>query len=130
MVKKHENKKIGALGEDIAAKFLKNKGFEILDRNYKKNYGEIDIIAKKDGKTHFVEVKSVRCSLQENVTREKIDYRPEEMVHAGKIRKISTVATEYIIRKKIEGDFQVDVVAVFIDEKKRVGRCRFTENIS
>ena len=50
---------IGRLGEDIAAKYLESKGFSIVGLNYRKKYGEIDIIAQKSKITHFIEVKSV-----------------------------------------------------------------------
>jgi len=56
-----KSRKTGDLGESIACRFLINKGFSIVERNYLKKWGEIDIIAKKDGKAHFIEVKSVSC---------------------------------------------------------------------
>ncbi|MBV9159572.1 MAG: YraN family protein [Candidatus Kaiserbacteria bacterium] len=48
---------IGDMGESIAAQYLERKGFRIIDRNYLKPWGEIDIIAEKSGIIHFVEVK-------------------------------------------------------------------------
>ena len=54
-----EKQKIGEIGENVAAKFLMKHGFAILDRNYTKKWGEIDIVAEKDNLLHFVEVKSV-----------------------------------------------------------------------
>jgi len=59
-----DNKKIGKLGEDIGVKYLKNKGYKILDRNFEKRvvsmkFGEIDIIAKKDKTIIFCEVKTL-----------------------------------------------------------------------
>ncbi|ELI0034280.1 YraN family protein, partial [Campylobacter coli] len=46
----------GILGEDKACDFLKKQKFEILKRNFRSKFGEIDIIAKKDGILHFIEV--------------------------------------------------------------------------
>ncbi len=60
---KSEKRKIGDLGEGISCNYLKNKGFSIIDRNYWKPWGEIDIIASKKGVIHFVEVKTVTQSL-------------------------------------------------------------------
>jgi putative endonuclease len=48
---------IGEIGENIAVKFLMKHNFQILERNYTKKWGEIDIVGKKLGKLHFIEVK-------------------------------------------------------------------------
>ena len=52
-------KEIGRIGEQIAAEFLESKGFKVLERNYRKPWGEIDIIAEKDKTVRFVEGKGV-----------------------------------------------------------------------
>jgi putative endonuclease len=57
---KTEKRKTGDIGEKIAGRFLVSKGFEIVGWNYLKPWGEIDIIAKRKGKFHFVEVKTIR----------------------------------------------------------------------
>jgi Holliday junction resolvase-like predicted endonuclease len=57
-----EKRKTGDLGEDIAERFLMKQGYRIVERNYLRKWGEIDIIAKKDGKLYFVEVKTVTIS--------------------------------------------------------------------
>ena len=59
MAETTEKQKIGRLGEDIAIKYLQNKGFLVIGQNYLKKCGEIDIIAKKDRVLHFIEVKTV-----------------------------------------------------------------------
>ena len=130
MSKKEENRRIGQIGEGIAAKFLESKGFSIIGRNYKRKYGEIDIIAQKGDSIRFVEVKSARYIDIPDVTRENGGYRPEELVHPLKLKKIGLVANEYMAGKPQHLDFQIDVVAVFIDESRRVGKCRFTENVN
>lgn len=50
--------KIGEIGEKIAVKYLKQEGYYIIERNYRNKFGEIDIIASKNGCTIFIEVKS------------------------------------------------------------------------
>ncbi len=50
--------KIGKLGEDLVCKDLKNKGYTLIERNYWKPWGEIDIVARKQGKLYFIEVKT------------------------------------------------------------------------
>ncbi|MCX6738812.1 MAG: YraN family protein [Candidatus Parcubacteria bacterium] len=56
---KTEKQEIGDIGEKISARFLKSKGFTVIGTNYRKKWGEIDIIVQKKGKVHFIEVKTV-----------------------------------------------------------------------
>lgn len=117
------------LGEDVAARFLEQKGFRILCRNYRKPWGEIDIIAEKDGIVRFVEVKSVTREILNDVSRENQDYRPEELVHEYKLIKIMRTAEFYMNEKDIGSEFQVDVVGVFLDMEHRRARCRLYEQV-
>ncbi|TSC70571.1 MAG: putative endonuclease [Parcubacteria group bacterium Gr01-1014_46] len=64
-----DKQKIGQIGEDDACKYLTGLGYKVIERNYLKKWGEIDIVVKKGNKLHFVEVKSVSRDLS-NVTRE------------------------------------------------------------
>jgi Holliday junction resolvase-like predicted endonuclease len=67
-----EKRKIGNLGEDIAAMFLMKQGFSVLERNHLRKWGEIDIVAKNGGTLHFVEVKTVSYGTQNTVPRETL----------------------------------------------------------
>src|ERR1700691_2907309 len=100
-------KEAGKLGEQIAADFLIRKGFKILERNYRKPWGEIDIIAEKEGVIRFVEVKTLTRDFLPNVSRENSDYRPEEQVHPLKLRKIARTAEMYMNAKNDARDFQI-----------------------
>lgn len=62
---KTKKQTIGDLGEGIVCNYLKNKGFRIIERNYWKPWGELDIIAQKDGILHFIEVKAVTQNYSE-----------------------------------------------------------------
>src|SRR5436190_12404656 len=109
-------KEIGAMGESVAAEFLRRKGFEIIEKNYLKPWGEIDIVAVKGNIVRFVEVKSVsRESSSANVSRENNDHRPEELVHAHKLQKVARTAEMYMNDKNDPRDYQIDVVGVFLD---------------
>ena len=127
---KSKTSQTGALGEDIACKFLEGNGFKIIDKNYQKPWGEIDVIAEKAGIMHFVEVKAVTRSLsatdgsRENISRE-MDYRPEEMATRSKLHKVARTASIYMESKHDEREFQIDVLGVVMDKEKKIARCRF-----
>ena len=122
-------KEIGAAGESVAAEFLRRKGFEVLEKNYRKPWGEIDIIALKSGVVRFVEVKSVSRESYQDVARENNDHRPEELVHEHKLRKIAKTAEMYMNEKNDPRDFQIDVVGVFLNVVKRKAQCRLFEQV-
>ena len=56
----HSTQEVGSAGEDIAEKYLRSKGFSIIERNFRFRGGEIDLIAERKGELHFVEVKTRR----------------------------------------------------------------------
>ena len=95
---------LGRVGEKKAAEFLKKKGYKIITTNYKTHLGEIDIIAKDDGVTVFVEVK----------TRSGDGYgAPSEAVDRRKQEKYYKVASEYLVRsKKQDEPCRFDVIEI------------------
>lgn len=121
-------KDVGQAGEDVATQFLASRGFTIVERNYRRPWGEIDIIAIKDDIVRFVEVKAVSCESLDDVSREINSYRPEERVHPAKLKKIARTAELYMGDRR-EQDFQIDVVGVFLDMAKRKARCRLFERV-
>jgi len=127
---KHK-KKIGALGENMACRFLVKRGFRILDRNYSKKWGEIDIVAEKDKIFRFIEVKSIVSSSSSADKYETSGHRPEENVHYQKLKRLSRVIQTYLLDKKVsyETEWQIDVLAVFLDLENKKAKFRFTENI-
>src|SRR3990167_380457 len=89
MAKKSE---IGKLGEDIACEYLINKGFKIIERNFRKPWGELDIIATDPGKfLVFIEVKTMRQSGNSAIA----ELRPEENLTAAKLKKLKRTASLY-----------------------------------
>lgn len=111
---------IGTLGEDLAARYLESKGHVIVDRNYWKKWGEIDIVSHEEGdKVHFCEVKSVSCESVENL--DGASHRPEDNVHHGKRNRLGRVIQSYIADKGT-GEWTFDVVSVYIDKRRKVAR--------
>jgi putative endonuclease len=104
---------VGKLGEEVAANFLLQQGYQIVDRNYWQKWGEIDIVAKKGAELRFVEVKTVtRGTLLVGDT-----YEPEDNLHPWKLRRLARVIETYLAAKKIpdEVDWQVDAISVYLD---------------
>lgn len=122
----HATKNTGNLGEDIACIYLVRKGFKIRERNYRCVIGEIDIIAEKDSRMHIVEVKASSCVSFSMRDRE---YRPEEHVHHPKLYKLVRLAEMYVTQKKETKEYQIDVLGVLIDNKRRLARCRLFEQV-
>jgi putative endonuclease len=131
MTVKKEAKKVGQIGEDVGCTFLKKHKFKIVDRNYRKKWGEIDVVAQKDNILHFIEIKTVSRENLDIVLCEISDYRPEENVHPWKIKRLSRAIQTYLLEKDIseEKEWQLDVLAVFLNLDKGQARCRLTENI-
>ncbi len=120
-----KTRKIGDTGEEIAVQYLLSKGFSIIERNYLKPWGEIDIICEKDAVVRFVEVKSVSVS---DFSRER-SYEPEDLVDTRKLRRVSRTAALYMGNKRDEREFQIDVVGVLLNHNKKIARCRLFEQV-
>ena len=64
--------KVGALGEELVVQFLVKRGYKILDRNYRRPWGELDVVAERKGKIHFVEVKALSRNVSDETSIQKI----------------------------------------------------------
>jgi putative endonuclease len=124
--KRTAKRRLGDIGENIACQFLEKHGFSIIERNYLKKWGEIDIVAKKRGILHFVEVKSVSCV---TVQGGSLYQRPEENMHPGKLKRLGRVIQTYLLHKKLDGDWQLDLITVKMDMHTRKARVEMIENI-
>ncbi|MFA6192273.1 MAG: YraN family protein [Sulfurimonas sp.] len=91
----------GNLAEESACRFLYEKGFAVVERNFYSRFGEIDIIAVKDKVLHFVEVKSGEEyeSAIYNITRSKLS-------------KIIKTAQIYMSKNSLDCDFTFDAIVV------------------
>lgn len=123
------SQKIGELGEDVACKFLIKNGFSILERNYTKKWGEIDIIAEKWNKRYFIEVKSKSVSSLE-FSSDEVGNRPEENMHIWKMKRLRRVVETYLISKRLGSiHWQFDLLVVYLDIEKRLARVKVVDNI-
>lgn len=107
MYKRHE---IGKLGEDLACKYLQNKGYKILERNFEARQGEIDIIALDKSEIVFIEVK----------TRSNISYgKPVEAVNEIKQNHLIKTIEYYIYSRHLEDEFiRIDIIEIYLWKNK------------
>ncbi len=146
-----EKQKIGQIGEDFACEYLKKIGYEVIERNYLKKWGEIDIVTKKGNKLHFIEVKSVSRLLGESADeadqnvprvtpvaeqsslrgRQNDNYNPEDNMHPWKLQRLSRTIQSYLLDKDIPDniDWQFDLVTVYIDLNKGRHKVNLLEDI-
>lgn len=127
---KTAKRKVGDQGEEVACKYLASKGYYVIERNYWKPWGEIDIIAEKGSILSFVEVKSVSHRLEDaGISRET--YRPEDNVHPAKIKRLHRAIQTYLLEKKVpeSKNWQIDVACVFLDFETKKARVELLENI-
>jgi len=111
---------IGKFGEDVASKYLREKGYKIKARNYRTFLGEIDIICEYKGNIIFVEVKT-RCS-------DKFGY-PEEAINLAKQRKIIKNALCYLSKYHLwEKNCCFDVILISISNHKDIKRIKHISN--
>jgi len=121
------NRQKGNKGEDLACKFLEDKGYVIVVRNYLKKWGEIDIVANKQGSLHFVEVKSVIPKYSGGSDT----HRPEDNVHGLKVRNIRRMIETYLEEKGIgeEVEFYFHVICVYMNSQKGKTQIKWIENV-
>lgn len=122
--KKTEN--TGKNGEERAVYFLKKKGFEIVEKNYRKPWGEIDIVAKKNGVIHIIEVKSF--TEKEGVKSNNDFDEPADRLTKEKTKRLLRISQTYLEERGIwEGDWQIDILFItfFPDGSEKID---FIEN--
>jgi len=127
--------KVGLIGETVAEKFFINKGFEVIEKNYNKYCGEIDLIVLKGNKHHFVEVKTISRVTSKSVSCETLldqykgffeiesfkevihetSYRPEINVTREKLYKLSRTALLFIEERGLgDIDWQMDSLGIVL----------------
>ena len=94
---------LGKWGEGVAADYLEQQGYSILERGWRSGHKDIDLIAFKQGILAFVEVK----------TRKNNAYiQPQQAVDRHKIKLLMTAANRYICNNNIDAEIRFDIVAI------------------
>lgn len=114
-MKTQNNTEIGKRGEEIAAKFLKKQGVDIIEKNYHTKFGEIDLIGFDKSTIIFIEVK----------LRNNDNFgTPVEAITQTKLKRIYKSALWYISMHKNNYDYRFDVIAI---RKDNINRCYHLE---
>lgn len=104
------NQYTGEAGEQMAVEYLLEAGYEIMERNYRVGYLEIDIIARKDEVVHIVEVKT-RSSSRSSGSQ----YTPEAALTGKKLSRVMKAAESYISAEGVCSELSVDLIAINVD---------------
>ena len=109
----------GALGEVYAARYLRDRGYEIVSANYRTRMGEIDIAARKDGVLAFVEIKTRSAGMIAS---------PAESVDTRKQKRIAMAAAQYLKSEPAGQRTRFDVIEVYLDEADALRDIRHIRN--
>lgn len=98
-----QHNELGKKGEELAVDFLLKNGYEIMERNYRFDKAEVDIIAKKNDILAIIEVK----------TRSTIDFgNPQDFVKPKQIQRLVKAVDEYLAVKELDVEVRFDIIAI------------------
>ena len=124
-MKRTDKRRTGDLGEGIACTYLESKGFKIVERNYLKPWGEIDIIAVLNGVYRFVEVKTISREKQQGGG----GVSAEDHIHPAKLKRLARTIELYVANIKGDPEYQLDVLTVTLDHATRRAHCKLYEQV-
>ena len=130
----NNKKTIGSAGENLVKRFLVKHGLEIVEQNYWKPWGEIDIVAKSENTIHFIEVKSkeIREEGQKyggfrpktgtpvQPTDRNDRFRPEDHMHSWKIKRFKRIIETWIMDRNYGGEWQIDVAIAYVSPETSI----------
>jgi Holliday junction resolvase-like predicted endonuclease len=112
-----KKRELGDLGEDLAVRYLESRKYKILERNYLKPYGEIDIVAKKGGSIYFVEVKSFKTKDYKGdwFSHENSGIRAEDNIHPKKLSSLEKVISVYLLENGEYSSLDIKFIAIVVE---------------
>jgi len=113
---------IAKKGEELAVSYLRKKGYKIIERNFRKGYGEIDIVAVHENTLVFIEVK----------TRTSNSFgSPLEAITYWKLKSLIKTAQYYkMIHPKLPDSLRIDAISVTLSSNNTQGNIEHIKNIS
>lgn len=98
-----EHNDLGEKGEQLAADYLVEHGYQIIEKNYRHHKAEVDIIAKKGNTLAVVEVKTRSTDFFGN---------PEEFVNQKKIKLLVSAINHYVVERNLDVEVRFDIIAI------------------
>ncbi|MFP4844733.1 YraN family protein [Winogradskyella sp. PE311] len=104
-----QHNELGKQGEQLAVDFLIKNNYEIIERNYRFDKAEVDIIAKKENILAIVEVK----------TRSTLDFgNPQDFVKPKQIKNLVKAVDEYVTENDLDIEVRFDIIAIVKEKEK------------
>jgi putative endonuclease len=119
LAERDDRQGLGRWGEDLAARHLLAKGYEVVARNWRCEAGELDLVIRDGDCLAFVEVRTRRGRAMGT---------PEESITAAKQARLSALGEAYVQAHDWPGHWRIDVVAVEVDRRGRLLRLDHYEN--
>lgn len=125
---KTKRRKFGDWGESIACKLLVKNGFGIVERNFLRPCGEIDIVASRNNISYFVEVKTVTRKTKSYDQKNFGSYIPEDNIGYLKVYRMRKIIAVYIKEKMLKNDWKFMVISISV-EKLSNGKASIKYNV-
>lgn len=109
-------------GEEIAINYLKNKGYKIIERNFRKGYGEIDIIATFENTLVFIEVKTRTTNLFGGAIESIAYHKLQTLIKTSQFYKLT--------HKNLPEALRIDAILIDLDSENKVKDIEHIENIT
>lgn len=117
----YQKQQTGAIGEEYAAEYLKKQEYRIIGHHVTSRWGELDLIAEKNGKISFIEVKT-RSDLRKG--------RPYEAVNYRKLKHLTRTIQYYVHANRLERrKCQLDVIGILLNPDQTLRELRHYENV-
>src|SRR3989344_4521493 len=122
-VMSNSRQELGALAETIACRYLLQKGYELITRNYRKPWGELDAVMRNGDDIIIVEVKANRFA--------NAEFDPENRADSEKLRKVARTATLFIERELslMDVPWQIDVISVTFSDQGQKAHLKHFKNV-
>ena len=119
----YDTKHLGQWGEATAENYLVNKGYTIVDRNYRTSIGELDLIARKNGILIFIEVKTRNATHADH-------FLPEQSVTRSKQSKLKKLSEIYINNHEYKDnqEWQIDIISVILNKSTQKVKINHIQN--